>query len=218
MKWGRKRDVYFYDEKGKALFSTDPSENEIYISDKSGNQIYPRQGQPFAKNSNNRQYYATDCLGNEYYPIRENKSIFIYSEGRPVLAKYVTGKERYPTDKYGNQYYIVHPVTKVPILFKDENGVEYFAVSKNGYPLIPWNLMVKYKHDLYQYNVMLDVAGNIVFCSRKSVTFSKCRCMGFTFQCLRCCIIPMSTYSTLLGVLMNQYNNYPPVEIIHEAL
>lgn len=142
---------------------------EIYARDKRGNQIYPNRNQNiFARDATGDYYYAKDFLNNEYYPVKNNRSLFITD---PInmnirLALYADGSQRYPTDSRGNEYYLRE--NGQPILMRRKNGDYYLAKNKNGHMLVPWNYMKEYiGNEPCVYSK--DAAGNSIYVKESAV-------------------------------------------------
>lgn len=161
-------------------FNTDRYGKEIYARDRKNNEFYPKRRKVvFARDSSGEFYYAKDNVGNEFYPVRKNKSIFIEDSLNPniKLALNADGSQRYPNDCNGNEYYLTE--NGKPYLMRKVNGEIYFAKSRRGYTLIPWNHIQNENEPMIY---LRDSAGNLVYVKECSLYL---RCQG-KLRCPKC--------------------------------
>lgn len=155
-----------YDKEGNPIFKKDQHGCDKYERDRHGNERYPSKGFPFARDSDGNLFYARKVNGDEIYPKRNKMSLTIKeTDQTDKPARCVSGKEIYPTDKFGNEYYFIKE--GIPYLLKDEEGRNYFARTKDGDVLIPWNWMHEHQNVIQSLYPGLDSIGNVIYSNKR---------------------------------------------------
>lgn len=161
------------------------SGDEVYARDRHGNEFYPRNGDRIlARDKLGREYYARDKNGNQVYPLKRRRSVTIHREdGDPVVAVTREGAQRYPVDDKGNEYYLRRD-DGTPVVLKNEAGEPYFARTRNGREMIPWNTLNHLDPDETPLITYRDKNGNTVYVKMNNKSYEgvfKCLCEMLIF-------------------------------------
>lgn len=140
---------------GEKIYARDSSQDERYPKTKDGKEIMAQtpNGFKYAKKVSGKQFYPKTSLGEEYVIETENTISYI---------KNTDGSFNYPLDQSGYPKYPKHPVTNsevyltnltgLPIIGKDREGNERYAVDFEGNQYYPEGDIIAYdrfNHPVY---------------------------------------------------------------------